>query len=157
VSVKQEISAGGVIVRRVASGLEVALISVRHGKRWGLPKGRQEDGELLSETALREVREETGLNGSILAELGTISFDFNFKDGDSLRRSHKIVHFFLMEHLGGDISGYDRGEVEDCRWFSLEEAMELLSFDDEKGLIMDSKKCLNAPHPPGTSALYGDK
>jgi len=154
---KQEISAGGVVIRRAEGGLEAALISVRHGKRWGLPKGRQEAGEQLSETALREVEEETGLKCSILTELGTLSFDFSFKEGNSLSRRHKIVHYYLMERLSGDVSDYDRVEVDDCQWFPLAEALTLLTFDDERGLIKNSEKYLNSEARSGDSAFKGDK
>jgi len=147
VGVKEEISAGGVVVRDTDKGLEVALISVRNGKRWGLPKGRQEAGESFTETALREVEEETGLKCSVLAGLGTIVFDFNFKNGHTLSLRHKVVHFFLMERSGGDIRGFDRNEVDDCRWFPIKEALAVLSYDDEKRLLVDSEKLFNESRP----------
>jgi len=143
-SIKKEVSAGGVVVRRVNGGLQVALISVRHGKRWGLPKGRQEAGETFAQTALREVQEETGLICAILTGLGAVDFDFHFKNGATISKRHKTVHYFLMESIGGDIADYERAEVDECRWFCLEEAMAQLSFDDEKGLIRDSEKYLNS-------------
>ncbi len=155
--IKEEISAGGVVVRESNRGLEVALISVRRGKRWGLPKGRQEAGETFAETALREVEEETGLKASILAGLGTIVFDFNFKNGDTLSLRHKVVHFFLMESTGGDITGFDRHEVDDCRWFPMKEALAVLTYDDEKKLLADSEKFLNGTRSVGKSTIKKDK
>ena len=62
----REVSAGGVIYRKHGGAIEIALIHVRH--RWGLPKGHVEEGESISETAIREVREETGLGGSSAKE-----------------------------------------------------------------------------------------
>jgi len=157
VAIKEEISAGGVLVRRIDDCLEVALISVKHGKRWGLPKGRQEAGELLRETALREVEEETGLKGSIVSELGSISFDFNFKSGNDRSRRHKVVHFFLMDYIGGDITGFDRHEVKECRWFPIEDALTRLSFDDEKGLLRESRRQLNVKALRGAPSSCEDK
>jgi len=145
VSIQEEISAGGVVVRSFEGILQAALISVRNGKRWGLPKGRQEEGELLTETALREVEEETGLKCAILTGLGSISFDFHFKEGNSLSRRHKVVHYYLMERIGGDIGLYDRLEVDDCQWFALENAINLLTFQDEKGLVREAEKLFNEP------------
>jgi len=135
VRVISEISAGGVFVRQGADGLEVVLISVRGGKRWALPKGRQDGGETLAETALREAAEETGLRGRIIAPLGSMDFDFVFIDGPDSEKRHKIVHFFLMENTGGDIKAYDRVEISDCRWFPIQEAAELLRFEDERDIV----------------------
>ncbi len=132
---REEISAGGVIMRHSPNGPELALISVRNGKRWGLPKGRQEDGEDLSMTALREVAEETGLTGRVLSPLGHVTYYYTFTNNGMAHKRHKIVHFFLMETTGGDISLFDRYEVSDCKWFSVREALENLSFEDEKDMV----------------------
>jgi len=132
---KEEISAGGVIMRPGKDGPELALISVRSGKRWGLPKGRQEDGEDLSMTALREVAEETGLKGKVLLPLGHVTYYYTFVNGSRAHKRHKVVHYFLMLCTGGDISRFDRFEVSDCRWFPVEEALQVLSFEDEKDTV----------------------
>ncbi len=136
------ISAGGVIFRPLGKTAEVALISVKNGKVWGLPKGLQEEGENIARTAHREVREETGLNGKILKNLGHIEYFYTFKHEDKAERVFKLVYFFLMEYLDGDVADHD-DEVVDCRWFPISEAIELMKYPDEKGIMekaMDTLK-----------------
>jgi len=98
---KEELSAGGVIMRATDDGPEVALISIRGGKRWGLPKGRREKGEEIETTALREVAEETGLTARVVTGLGSVSYYYTFHYDGRADKRHKIVHFFLMEATGG--------------------------------------------------------
>ncbi|MBE9527970.1 MAG: NUDIX domain-containing protein, partial [Proteobacteria bacterium] len=139
---RREISAGGVVFRRVTpenhdktgakipektnSCIEVALISVKNGKLWGLPKGLQEEGEKISFTAHREVKEETGLDGKILSNLGHVEYFFTFREEDgTTRKVFKIVYFFLMEYVSGSVEDHD-WEVDECRWFEIENAIETL-------------------------------
>jgi len=132
---KEELSAGGVIMRAADDGPEVALISIRGGKRWGLPKGRREKGEEIETTALREVAEETGLAARVITGLGSVSYYYTFHYDGRADKRHKIVHFFLMEATGGDIRRFDRNEIADCRWFAVDRALKVLAFDDEKDLV----------------------
>lgn len=131
---ERQISAGGVIYRLSGGNIEVALISVRGGKVWGLPKGTAEKGENLARTAHREVREETGLEGRIIEKLGHIEYFFTFKEEATSKRIFKIVYFFLMEYASGDVSGHDQ-EVDECRWVPIGEAVSLMRFKDEKEII----------------------
>jgi 8-oxo-dGTP pyrophosphatase MutT (NUDIX family) len=137
----REISAGGVVFRSSGGVIEVALISVKHGKLWGLPKGLVEKGENLARTAHREVKEETGLDGKIIKNLGHIEYFFTFKHEEGFTRVFKIVYFFLMEYAGGDVSDHDE-EVVDCRWFPLDEAIGLLKYEDEKGILKKARSVL---------------
>ncbi len=143
----RRISAGGVIFRPMDGGVEVALISVSQGKRWGLPKGLVEKGEGIARTAHREVREETGLDGKILKMLGNIGYFFQLREDegcDTLRgfkKVFKIVYFFLMEYTGGAVKDHDE-EVTDCQWFPINEAIKLMKFDDEKDIIRKARKAL---------------
>ncbi len=137
------ISAGGVIFRPFKEGVEIALISTKNGKVWGLPKGLQEKGENLARTAHREVREETGLDGKILKNLGHVEYFYTFKEEEEAKavRVFKIVYFFLMEYLSGVVADHD-DEVVDCRWFPINKAVGLLKYEDEKGILGKAKDAL---------------
>jgi len=103
----------------------------RRGRlRWSLPKGHVEAGETNEDAAVREVMEETGITGRVLAPLGTIDFWF-VADG---RRIHKTVHHFLMVALGGELCDDDI-EVEQVEWVPLEELAGRLAYDDERRLV----------------------
>src|SRR5258707_12106719 len=96
----REVSAGGVIYRKHAGAIEIALIHVRH--RWGLPKGHVEEGESIDETAVREVREETGLEGRGRKKLGDIRYSYREKRrGGEPVRIYKRVYFYLLGYIKG--------------------------------------------------------
>ena len=121
------------MVRPGEGGPEVALAArrVRSGDlAWGLPKGLVERGERHEEAALREVREETGLEAEILHDLGEISYFFSWAGA----RVRKVVHFFLMAATGGDVSEHD-DEMEEVRWFALDEATRMASFPSEREVL----------------------
>jgi 8-oxo-dGTP pyrophosphatase MutT (NUDIX family) len=128
-----EHSAGGVVCRRGDGGAEVALAARRRRSgelAWGLPKGLVEPDEDPAATALREVREETGLEAAIREPLGDISY-FYVWEGERVR---KKVTFFLMEATGGDVSRHDH-EMEEVRWFPLDQAGEVASFSSERKVL----------------------
>lgn len=102
----------------------------RSGVTWALPKGTPTANETIEETALREVAEETGLEVRIVAPVGAINYFFT----QSGERIHKTVHFFLMEPVGGSLEGHDH-EFEEVRFFSVAEALSLLSFPTERQLV----------------------
>ncbi|MBI4950324.1 MAG: NUDIX hydrolase [Deltaproteobacteria bacterium] len=139
---ERQISAGGVIFRFREGGMEVALISVRGGKVWGLPKGAAEKGENLARTAHREVREETGLDGRIIDKLGHIEYFYTFKEeGGGTKRYFKIVYFFLMEYISGKVEDHD-SEVDECRWVPIDEAISLMRFKDEKEMLEKARRMI---------------
>jgi 8-oxo-dGTP pyrophosphatase MutT (NUDIX family) len=133
----KEISSGGVVYRKNRGVVEVALIRVRN--RWGLPKGQVEEDEGLQETALREVLEETGLEGKIVAKLGDITYWYTnkTKDGETIR-IFKRVYFHLIRYLRGDISRHDQ-EVEEACWFPLTEARRQISYSAERDILNKAK------------------
>jgi 8-oxo-dGTP pyrophosphatase MutT (NUDIX family) len=123
-------SAGGVIYRGDGAGLEVALIATAGGRRWGLPKGHVRRGEAAEVAAAREVAEETGLQGAVERHLATI--EYWFRAGAT--RIHKYVDFFLLRYTGGVLVP-QQAEVDDARWFPLDEALKLASFDRERDVL----------------------
>ena len=152
----REVSAGGVIYRRRDHQVEVALIHT--GKRWGLPKGHVEKGERVEETAVREVREETGLLGKLDRKLGQISYSYRAKssDGGPIRIA-KQVTFFLLEYLEGEVHGHDY-EVDEARWFPLDEAFTTLSFATEQKMMRRAKRLIDSrlsPRRPGATKRHG--
>jgi 8-oxo-dGTP pyrophosphatase MutT (NUDIX family) len=129
----REVSAGGVIYREEEGRFFIALI--RAHKRWGLPKGHIEKGERVGQTAVREVREETGLSGQIERRLGNIAYSYRSKpkNGDA-RRISKRVTFFLLRYLEGEVYGHDY-EVDEARWFPIDVALKKLTFATEKKMV----------------------
>lgn len=128
-----EFSAGGLIVDLGGGAPRGALIgrTDRQGRLlWSLPKGHIEAGETAEQAAVREVEEETGIAGEILAELGTIDFWF-VADG---RRIHKTVRHYLMRRTGGELSDADI-EVDEVAWVPLSEIRAQLAYPDERGLV----------------------
>jgi 8-oxo-dGTP pyrophosphatase MutT (NUDIX family) len=141
------VSAGGVVYRCVngrveavlcglagpdgSSGPEEGEVSVGgQGEkvRWTLAKGTPDPGETLEETALREVREETGLEVELDAPLGTIEYWFAARDNQV--RYHKTVHFYLMAPVGGDTELHDL-EFDVVRWFPADIALKALAYANE--------------------------
>jgi ADP-ribose pyrophosphatase YjhB (NUDIX family) len=126
-------SAGGVVVRRGASP-EICLIRPSgSGRRvWGLPKGGIEEGETATEAAVREVREETGVDAVVERELGSI--DYAFYSRDRTTRIHKTVHYFLMRAVGGDTSRHDQ-EVHEARWVRVPDALQMMTYPNEREMV----------------------
>lgn len=133
-STRDEVSAGGVVCRRGEAGVEVALIATHGGERWALPKGLVRKEEALEDAALREVREETGLDAEIVAPLEPIDYWFWRSRGGRKVRHHKVVHYYLMAFRGGDVTDHD-DEVDDARWFPLEEAITRATYENERNVL----------------------
>ncbi|MBM3669558.1 MAG: NUDIX hydrolase [Actinobacteria bacterium] len=126
----EETSAGGLVLDERRRG---ALIG-RHDRRgrmvWSLPKGHIEEGETPEAAAIREIQEETGISGSIVAPLGVIDFWFMAEN----RRVHKTVHHFLLRAEGGELSS-DDAEVDSVEWVALEDMSTRLTYADERRLM----------------------
>jgi len=127
------ISAGGLVIRAVGGQPEIVVgrrKRERDGYVWSLPKGTPEEGETREETALREVREESGLEVRILSYFDAISYSF-VRTGE---RIEKTVHYYIMEAIGGSFEQYDK-EFDELRWVRMDEAVRLLDFQTESGLV----------------------
>jgi len=129
----EETSAGGLVVDTTGAVACAALIGRvdRRGRLlWSLPKGHVEVGESAEVTAVREIGEETGIRGEVVAPLGTIDFWF-VADG---HRVHKTVHHFLLLATGGELSDEDV-EVTEVAWVPLAELATRLAYPTERRLV----------------------
>jgi len=131
-SLQKQTSAGGVIFKENENSVQIILISVRNGQSWCLPKGIVNKGETTEEAALREVNEETGLTGRIIDKLGDINYWYYIKEENI--KCRKTVNFYLMEYVSGDTADHDM-EVDEAEWFSLETALEKVSFKGDRTII----------------------
>lgn len=149
-----ETSAGGLVIDGLdgpKDGQVAALIGRidRRGRMlWSLPKGHIEMGETAEQTAVREVAEETGVQGKVLAALGSIDYWF-VTEG---RRVHKTVHHYLMRFLGGELSDEDV-EVTEVAWVPLRDLPSRLAYADERRLAEVAGELIDKLHADGPSAL----
>ena len=121
------------VYRQSDEGVELVLAARRTRRgdlAWGLPKGLVEPDETREQTAVREVREETGLEADVEASLGEIRY-FYVWEGVRVR---KVVQFFLMRATGGDVSQHDH-EMEDVRWFPLSMALRRATYKGEREVL----------------------
>lgn len=146
---RTETSAGGVVFRLADDGgFDVALIRT-HEDRWQLPKGWIEDGEQPEQTAVREVREEAGVDAEFVGPLGTIEYWYRSTYEPEPARVHKFVHFFLLRYLGGSTDDHD-DEVREARWAHIDDAERMLAFKDEKRMVALAREALaEASQAPG--------
>ena len=149
-----ETSAGGLVVDGIDKPREEQLAALigrvdRRGRMlWSLPKGHIEQGETAEQTAMREVAEETGVTGDVLAALGSIDYWF-VTDG---RRVHKTVHHYLMRFSGGELCDADV-EVTEVAWVPLAELPERLAYADERRLAMVAHELIDLLQNDGPEAL----
>jgi 8-oxo-dGTP pyrophosphatase MutT (NUDIX family) len=130
---RTEVSAGGVVYRRGSDGVEVVLAARRTRRgdlAWGLAKGGIEADESSEAAAVREVREETGIQAAIETSLGETRYFYVWEDV----RIRKTVHFFLMRATGGDPNDRD-DEMEDVQWFPLERALKRAAYRGERDVL----------------------
>ena len=130
--VENPVSAGGVVCQMNGGRLETVLCGRSQPVRWSLAKGTPDDGETLEQTALREVREETGLEVEIDGALGSI--DYWFADRGKDVRYHKTVHFYLMAPVGGATDQHDP-EFDVVQWFNPDDALKNLAYANEVNVL----------------------
>jgi 8-oxo-dGTP pyrophosphatase MutT (NUDIX family) len=137
-----EFSAGGVVVRDAACIVIVPTRRAADGSRvLALPKGHPDGSESAADAALREVREETGVEATLLEKLGDVRYWYQ-RDG---KRVMKVVAFFLFEYERGEVADHD-DEVEDARWMPLAEAAKSLTYPGEREMV---KRAMVRTDPSG--------
>jgi 8-oxo-dGTP pyrophosphatase MutT (NUDIX family) len=159
----REISAGGLVVHRTGGeGWNVAVIEPQGGERQSepasgrpsrkttqkvvlaLPKGLVDPGEKPEQTALREVREETGVVATMVTKLGDIKYVYVRSWGDG-QRVFKIVSFFLLQYQSGEIDDVVpemRVEVRRASWIPLQEAPRRLAYRGERDMVKRAQQYL---------------
>jgi 8-oxo-dGTP pyrophosphatase MutT (NUDIX family) len=135
----QETSAGGLVVDLNELPRRAAVIARlnRAGRlEWCLPKGHLEQGETLEQAAIREIAEETGIQGRVVDRLGTIHYWFSVEG----RRVHKQVHHYLLEATGGALStaGDPDQEAVEVAWVSLDDLGRTLAFPNERRIVREA-------------------
>ncbi len=149
-----ETSAGGLVVDGIHRPLEEQLAALigrvdRRGRMlWSLPKGHIEQGETAEQTAIREVAEETGIQGDVLAALGSIDYWF-VTEG---RRVHKTVHHYLLQFSGGELCDEDV-EVTEVAWVPVTELPRRLAYADERRLAHVAHELIELIRSDGPAAL----
>jgi 8-oxo-dGTP diphosphatase len=129
---RKEISAGGVVFRRHGDDIDILVCKDVHYHRWVLPKGLVEKGESPEITALREVREETGVTTRLIESLGEPERYIYTARG---MRVFKSVYYFLLEYISGSEQDHDT-EMEEVKWVSLEEGIDLVAYQGAKNIIL---------------------
>src|SRR5215210_1490744 len=146
---RNEHSSGGVVLSLRDGVPHVALIATRNRARWGLPKGAVSEGETSEAAALREVREETGIEARIVRRLDTI--EYFFRAGDTLIQ--KTVDFYLMDYVAGELEP-QLSEVDDVQWVELSSSLQRASFESERKLLamaISSSPPSSSPAPSSSS------
>lgn len=138
---RDQVSSGGVAFRWQDLEPEIAIVSVKPSLRWQLPKGIVDPGESPEITAVREVREEAGIETDLLSLIETIEYWYRSTKYGKPVRFHKFVHFYLLSYRSGDVTDHDH-EVAEARWVSFEEAMEMLAFKSERKVVEKAKEMI---------------
>ncbi len=139
--VRDQVSAGGVVFRGEKDRLEVVIVAVGGQNRWQLPKGLVDKGEKPEAAAVREAREEAGVDSEVVQHIETIEYWFAGLDGGERVRFHKHVHFYLLRYVGGDTRDHD-WEVNEARWVPIDDATRQLTFDSERRVMERAKELL---------------
>lgn len=147
---QQETSAGGVVYR-LDSGVPLYLLIRDSYQNWGFPKGHLESGEHAQDAALREVREETGLDEVALrGTIDTIDWYFRFRG----RLIHKVCHFYLMETVQADTSPQRAEGITACQWVGYTAAATIVSYANARLVLRRAQEMIvgepveRTPLPP---------
>ena len=131
---RRELSAGGVVVRRLRGAWQVAAIRPGGKAVWALPKGLIDPGEDAAAAAAREVKEETGVEGRFVEKLGDVRYVYTWEG----ERVFKIVSFYLFRYVRGrlgDVPPEHAHEVDAVQWLPLVDAPRLLAYRSEQEMV----------------------
>ena len=143
IETRDQISSGGVAFRWQDSNPEIVIVSVKPSLRWQLPKGIVDPGESPDVTAVREVREEAGIETDLISLIETIEYWYRSTKYGKPVRFHKFVHFYLLSYRSGDVTDHDH-EVEEARWVSLDDAIKMLAFKSEREVVEKAREMIVA-------------
>ncbi len=137
-----QVSAGGVAYRETDGRIEIAIILTNPERRWQLPKGMIDAGETTEQAALREVREEAGVETDLIGPLEKTEYWFSADRDGTRTRFHKFVHWFLMRYRSGNVEDHDH-EVFEARWAAVEDALEMLVFKNERDVVTKAVQAIH--------------
>lgn len=135
---ERQFSAGGVVFRE--NPLQVIVIKPSGKDRWQLPKGWIDEGETSEQAAIREVKEEAGIEAQPVQKIDTIKIFF--KDEKTGKNVLKMITFYLMKYEKGNVKDH-HWETEEVVWLSREEALEKLTFKSEKEVLEKALRLLS--------------
>jgi 8-oxo-dGTP pyrophosphatase MutT (NUDIX family) len=144
--VREQVSAGGVVFRRENERVDVVIVAVGGNNRWQLPKGLVEKDEDPKLAAVREAREEGGIDSEVVEHIETVEYWYAGLDKGERVRFHKRVHFYLLRYLSGDTSSHD-WEVNEARWVPIDDAASQLAFDNERRVVEQAKRLIGDRGP----------
>jgi 8-oxo-dGTP pyrophosphatase MutT (NUDIX family) len=140
---QRETSAGGVVYRLHEGGALFLLIKDSY-QNWGFPKGHLETGERAEDAALREVREETGIDDlAMRGRIETIDWYFRFRG----QLIHKVCHFYLMETSQATTNPQHAEGITACRWVSYDDARAAISYANARKVLGRANEMIAGPGP----------
>ena len=149
-----EVSAGGIVFRRPQGEVARYLLIRDSYKNWGFPKGHLEGDESPAQAALRETAEETGLDQLVLhGPIRVIDWHYRFRG----RHIHKYCHFFLFESPDGEACPQLDEGITACQWRPLTEALQLLSYDNARGVLKRAGEMVRTLVAVGAGRAVGGK
>ena len=126
------IAAGGVVIdTKSADSPLVLLVHRPKYDDWSFPKGKLDAGETIQQAAIREVKEETGIECQIIQNLSPVRYSYQNRGG---RDRPKVVHYFLMEPVAGRIS-VNIHEIDAAQWYKASDALGRLSYEHDRKLL----------------------